>query len=173
MTDLSRSSPAEGSSCFGACRLSCVADVTIISGMDDFSNIVTRTFAFLVDKHGFQLVSGQRQGSLDSITYEKNPILIEFGWYKGEIDINFRVDLENAIFRPYRSRTFALSKIALWRDKSAYRNAPRFPNYITTLADAETWLQFEAAVMKRFCEPILHGDLGILEALTQGKRAGT
>jgi hypothetical protein len=35
--------------------------------MEDFSLIVTRLFAFLVEKYGFQLISGQRQCSLDSI----------------------------------------------------------------------------------------------------------
>ena len=78
--------------------------------MEDFSGIVTRTFAFLVDKYGFQLMSGERRSSLDSITYEKKPVIIEFGWYKGEIDINLRVDVENEIFRPYRSRTFDYSR---------------------------------------------------------------
>jgi len=121
----------------------------------------------------FNWYRGRAKARWTPVTYEKKPILIEFGWYKGEIDIHFRVDLENEIFRPYRSRTFALSKVALWRDKNAYCNAPKFPNYITTLSEAETWLQFEAAVMKKFCEPILHGDLGILEAITQGRRATT
>jgi hypothetical protein len=144
-----------------------LAGHAIIQGMEDFSSMVTRTFAFLVDKYGFQLTSGERRSSLDSITYEKKPVIIEFGWYKGEIDINIRVDVENEIFRPYRSRTFDLSRIALRQDKNAYRNAPRFPNYITTLMEAETWLQFEACIMKRFCKPILRGDIHILEEITK------
>jgi hypothetical protein len=135
--------------------------------MDDFFRMVTHTFVFLVDEYGFQLTSGPRQSSLDSITYEKEPIFIDFGWYKGEIDISVRVDLENEVFRPYRSRTFALHKIALWQDQDAYRDAPSFPDYITTPGEADACLQFEAGIMKRFCGPILQGDIGILEKMTQ------
>ncbi len=57
--------------------------------MDDFFDMVTRSFAFLVDQYGFQLTSGPGRSSLDSIRYEKKPLVIEFSWYKGEIDIIF------------------------------------------------------------------------------------
>lgn len=140
--------------------------------MDDFFDIVTRSFAFLVDQYGFQLTSGPRQSSLDAIRYEKKPLLIEFGWYKGEIDIIFHVDLENEVFRPYISRIFALSEIARRHDRDAYRNAPRFPNYITTRDEAETAVQFEAHVMRKYCKLVLRGDISFLEEITHERRSG-
>ncbi len=138
--------------------------------MEDFFDMVTRSFAFLVDQYGFRLASGQRQSSLDSIRHEKKPVIIEFGWYKGEIDISFHVDLENEVFRPYLSRTFHLSEIARRQDKTAYRNGPRFPDYITTRDQAEAAVQFEAGVMRKYCKAILRGDLGLLEEITAERR---
>jgi hypothetical protein len=120
--------------------------------MGSFANVTKRLFAFLVKEYGFQLVSKDCRSSLDSITYEKKPLTIELGWYKGEIDISFHVDLENDIFRPYISRTFMLSEIALRQDKDAYRDAPSFPDYITTLAQAKAMLKFTAGIMKKHCD---------------------
>jgi len=138
--------------------------------MDDFFDMVTRSFAFLVDQYGFQLTSGPGQSSLDSIRYEKKPLVLEFGWYKGEIDSAFHVDLENEVFRPYVSRTFYLGEIARRQDKNAYRNGPKFPNYITTRQEAQTAIQFEAHVMKKCCKSILQGDLSLLEEITKERR---
>lgn len=139
--------------------------------MEGFFDIVTRSFAFLVDQYGFQLVCGPRQSSLDSIRYEKKPLAVEVGWYKGEIDIAFDVDLENEIFRPYVSRTFHLSELARRQDRTAYRNGPRFPNYITTRQEAQTAIQFEAHVMRKCCKSILQGDLSLLEQITRERAA--
>jgi len=144
-----------------------------MNDMSDFFDIVTRAFAFLTDKYGFQLISGPRQGSLDSIRYEKKPLIIELCWYKGEIYIAFSVDLENEVFRPYISRTFHLSEIARRQDKTAYRNAPKFPDYITTREQAETAIQFEAHVMRKCCKSILRGDLSLLEEITEERKGKT
>jgi len=110
-----------------------------------------RLFAFLVKEYGFQLTSKEPRSSLDSVAYEKKPVTIELGWYKGEIDISFHVDLENEIFRPYISRTFGVSEIALRQDRDAYRDAPRFPDYVTTGAQAEAALNYGAEIMPRSC----------------------
>jgi hypothetical protein len=135
--------------------------------MEGFFDVVTRSFAFLVDQYGFQLVSDQRHNSLDSIRYEKKPLVIELGWYKGEIDIAFYVDLENDVFRPYVSRAFQLSELARRQDGTAHRNGPKFPNYITTLQEAQTAVQFEAHVMRKCCKSVLQGDLSLLEQITR------
>jgi hypothetical protein len=138
-----------------------------MNDMEGFFDAVTRSFAFLVDQYGFQLLSGPRHNSPESIRYEKKPLVIEVGWYKGEIDIAFYVDLENDVFRPYVSRTFHLSELARRQDKTAYRNGPRFPNYITTRQEAQSAIQFEARVMRKCCKSVLQGDLRLLEEITR------
>ncbi|GEM_PF-5227475 len=142
-----------------------------------FPALVDEHFAFLVNKYGFVRLSPPECQAGEMVTFRKEPVSILIGWYKGEIDIDFCVDLDFAahhpIFRPYVSRTFRLEELALKQDADAYAAwAARSHqgNYITTLEEAGDFLHYSAAVMKRSVKPVLQGDMTMLEEVTKQRR---
>jgi len=136
-----------------------------------FFQSVRQTFDFLVRDFGYQL---QRSISDDAscVIYTHPLMNVEFYWGKGELDVIFRVKVENEIFRPYRSRAFSLSEVIRYLDETAFNAYPQINNgaYITTLSDAENVLQFHSALMHKYCTGILSGDLSLFEKLTIEKR---
>jgi len=138
-----------------------------------FASLVDKEFAFLVTEYGFLRVDSPPDGVGESAEYVKDPITVSFGWYKGEVDIDFHVSLEfaadHAIFRPYISRTFALSEVALGQDREAYASwaaRPHPGSYITSPDEALAFLVESARIMRRYGAPILRGDLTLLEQIT-------
>jgi hypothetical protein len=78
------------------------------------------------------------------------------------------------IFRPYLSRTFGLSEIALRQDSNAFASLAARPDlrgFITSSDHARLFLVEYARVMKQYCIPILQGNLTLLEEITKERRA--
>jgi hypothetical protein len=143
-----------------------------------FQSLVASVYDFLVREHGYQRVDRSDFKVGEFAEYRKDPISITIGWYKGEIDVNFTVALDFAadhtIFRPFRSRMFALWEIATRENPAAYASLSarmKGHGYITNLESARAYLEESARIMKRFCTPILQGDFKQLEAITLA-RAG-
>ncbi len=131
-----------------------------------FINTAKSDFAFLSDVYGFSLILPASDSSLESIRYDNFPLYIEIGWYKGEIDVIVGYSGETAILRPYKSRIFNLSEIALHSDSQALQDAPRFPNYITAEKDMIAALACWANILKKYGPPILRGDIRLLEEIS-------
>jgi hypothetical protein len=129
-----------------------------------FIETVQDKFSFLENTYGFTL----KKKTASSTEYTNGKIDILIGWYKGEVDIDVYVRIESDIFKPYLSRIFRLIQIIKYVDPKAIKNAPQFPNYITSDADCYVALAWGAKMMKSVCDPILRGDLRILEEITRG-----
>ena len=143
-----------------------------------FASLVETAFAFLAADYGFERVERPPDGVGESVEYLKDPITIAFSWYKGEIDIDFRVSLEfsagHKIFRPYLSRTFALSEIALRQNPQAFASwavRPHPAAYITSPDEAREFLVECARIMRQYSVPILEGQLKQLEEIAIERRA--
>ncbi len=143
-----------------------------------FSNEVANAFGFLVSDYGFRFVDRPDFPAGELIEYEKEPVTIGVGWYKGEIEINFSVALEFAaahhIFRPYLSRTFQLREIALRQNSDAFASwATRkdLGGFITRAEQAAPYLAACATIMRQYCVPVLMGDLTLLEEITMERKA--
>ncbi|MBI3371516.1 MAG: hypothetical protein HY017_07140 [Betaproteobacteria bacterium] len=142
-----------------------------------FSNLVVSEFGFLVSDYGFERVDHPDYPAGQFLEYRREPITIGFGWYKGEINVDFSVSLEfsaeHKVFRPYLSRTFSLSEIALRQDRDAFASwaaRPGAGEFITSLAKAKPYLAECARIMKQYCVSILRGDLTMLEHITAERR---
>lgn len=141
--------------------------------MSEFSDRVAVHFGFLTDEYGFSLVRTNAPiGEL--VQFKRDPLAVSIGWYKGEIDVSFSVGLqfamEHEIFRPYTSRTFRMQEIVLRKDEDAYTSLERV-GIVTTMAQADAVLTQEAMIMKRYCQPLLAGDLAQLESITLERRS--
>jgi hypothetical protein len=130
-----------------------------------FVNNAKNYFSFLTNDYNFTFIAPKSNSSLDPIRFEKSPIYIEIGWYKGEIDIIIGISSKTAILQPYKSRIFYLPEIALHLDSKALQRAPRFPNYITKEKEMIADLAYESELMKKYCSEILNGDIKILEEI--------
>ena len=130
-----------------------------------FINAVKSDFFFLAKAYDFTLVLPESDSSLESLRYENLPLFIEIGWYKGELDIIVGYSGETPILRPYLSRIFTLSEIALHLDSRALQEAPSFPNYITGESEISRAVAYWARIMKTYCSEILSGDIHILEEI--------
>ena len=142
-----------------------------------FAQQVADCCGFLADEYGFRF-AGEDHRVGEVVEYVKEPLTVYFGWYKGEIDIHVSLSLahaaNHAVFRPYLSRSFALRELALRQNPQAFADwAQRYPKaeYVTTPAQAAQWLGEWAAIMRRYCAPILAGDLALLEQITRERRA--
>jgi hypothetical protein len=142
--------------------------------MTSFPSLVASAFEFLVVEHGFQRVDRPDNRAGELVEYVKEPITISFGWYKGEIDINFCVSIQftegHKIFRPYLSRTFGLTEIAVRQNSNAFASwakRPEMGGSITTSEHAALFLSESARIMRLYCIPILQGNLAIFEEITK------
>ena len=145
-----------------------------------FSSEVATAFEFLVSEHGFRFVDRPEYRAGEMAEFRKEPVTISFGWYKGEVDIHFSVSLAYAsnhrIFRPYLSRTFQLHEVAVRQDPGAFASwADRkdLGGPITRAEQAAPYLAASAQIMRRYCIPILAGDLSLLEKITTERKAAT
>jgi hypothetical protein len=143
-----------------------------------FSSEVANAFGFLVSDYGFRFADPPDFSAGELVEYRKEPVTISFGWYKGEIDVNFRVSLEFAaahkIFRPYLSRTFQLREIAVWQDRNAFAfwaTRRDLGGFVLRSEQAAPYLDACAAIMRQYCIPVLSGDLTLLEKITMERKA--
>ncbi|HEV7926253.1 MAG TPA: hypothetical protein VGR14_12910 [Verrucomicrobiae bacterium] len=133
-----------------------------------FFDCARKDLDFLVKDFGF--AATVKEGPLPSIVFKKEPLAIEIGWYKGEVDCNFNVLLENNVFRPYISRGFVLWEVILRVDPNAFVEKPPLPRWALSVEDADCFLQYYAKLIQKFCSPILRGDLSLLESITWERR---
>lgn len=129
--------------------------------MNTFADLVKNLFAFL--ETDFQFIP-ETTGE-NRIEYKSPRLHVLFGWYKGEIDIDFYVQAQTKILVPYRTRMFRLYEVVRYFDKHALESAPKFPNYITALDDCRRELNFAAKVMRAYCADVLKGDITTFEKL--------
>lgn len=138
-----------------------------------FIDIALEHFDFLTNL-GFRATPETVCGEGISFTKDGHDLKVSLGWYKGEVDFEFEVLLENSVFRPYISRRFYLAEIVEFIDPSAIRKAlgerPPLPEWVLSAEDAHTVLQFYAMMVQKFCLPILNGDIEVLEAIFWKRR---
>ena len=70
---------------------------------------------------------------------------------------------ETASLRPYQSRIFSLAEIARHLDPVALKDAPRFPNHITTEKEIITAIAYGSRTLKKYGPDLLSGDITVLE----------
>jgi hypothetical protein len=139
-----------------------------------FINIALKYFGFLVKNFGFTATPETVCGVGLSFTKDAHALRVSLGWYKGEVDFEFEVLLENRVFRPYISRRFGLGEIVNVIDPNAIRRAlserPPLPVWVFSDEDADSHLQYRAMLVQMFCMPILNGNFEVLEAITWARR---
>ena len=90
--------------------------------MTTLTELVDPTFAVLFRDYGFVRKPSDEEGH---VSYFKEPLLIDFWWGKGEIDVLVEVALsftkDHKVFRAYISRTFELAELATRNDASALK----------------------------------------------------
>jgi hypothetical protein len=139
-----------------------------------FINIALKYFDFLVKDFGFTATPETVCGVGLSFTKDAHALKVSLGWYKGEVDFEFEVLLENSVFRPYISRRFRLGEIVNLIDPNAITKAlserPLLPRWVLSAEDAHSVLQYDAMLVQIFCLPVLNGDFDVLEAITWARR---
>lgn len=139
-----------------------------------FLEFASEEFSFLVKDLGFTSTPDHSCGVGLSFSKESLPLKLSLGWYKGEVDFEFQSLLENSVFRPYISRFFGLGEVVHHIDPNAIRNAlnerPPLPRWALSAEDAHYFLQYKAALVQKFCLPILKGDFAVLEAIIWERR---
>lgn len=134
-----------------------------------FRSAVTKHFAFLCEKYGFNLCPDDPPAAYHSVVYEKAPFVVEMWWGKGEVDVLVRVTIDTTILRPYRTKTFPLWMIVRRINPSALNRHPPLPQFALSVSDAEACLKWEAKLMSENCDELLRGDIKVLEDLSQEK----
>ena len=127
---------------------------------------MVKHFEFLVAEFGYVLRLPSDE-PLGMVHYEKLPVTIDIGWYKGEVSVLITVTVNTAMLRPGKSKQFYLDEIVGYLDKSAFKDIPKFPGYVTTDPQADEMLAFEARLLKTYGESFLRGDLKVLETIAQ------
>jgi len=137
--------------------------------MSAFEHWVKTSFGFLESDAGFTRMPFREKLVGESVEYVKWPLLIFIGWYKGEIDVNFHIDIgyteNHPVFRPNLPRTFPLHQVVLRQDKDAYASWPGKGGALTSVHEVQTVLRESARIMQEYCAHLLQGDLGLLEQL--------
>ena len=140
-----------------------------------FIDFASKEFDFLVKDFGYTATPPETVCGIGlSFTKEFFPLKVTMGWYKGEIDFEFQLLLENAVFRPYISRFFTLGDVVKHIDRNAISNAlnerPPLPRWVLSADDAHCILEYLAMLVQKFCLPILNGDFTVLEEITWERR---
>jgi hypothetical protein len=139
-----------------------------------FINVALKDFDFLVKDFGFTATPETVCGVGLSFTKDAHALKLSLGWYKGEVDFEFEVLLENSVFRPYISRLFYLGEIVNFIDPNAITKAlsemPPLPRWVLSAEDARSVLEYYAMLVQKFCLPVLNGDFDVLEAITWARR---
>lgn len=127
-----------------------------------FLDQVTEYFRFLETDHAFKAVVTD----VNSVEYRSAAVHVLIGWYKGEVDIDFYVQVDTPALRPGMSKMFKLYEVIRLKDKHALEHAPRFPDYITNAHDCAQMLKFASKAMRHHCSDILNGDIQFLEGMS-------
>jgi hypothetical protein len=146
--------------------------------MEYLDALIEHSFGFLVRDFGY---SRKMSAASGNAAYFKEPLLIQFWWGKGEIDILFEVTFDFArdheVFRPYISRTFTLRELALHHDRQAMaplrelaRSSPQAAGLLESPELAGRYLELTARIMQAHCRRTLDGDLSLLEQITRERR---
>ena len=136
-----------------------------MSSQRHFFSDAREAFDFLVSELGFRVIEPKTDSSLESVRFEKAPLSVEVGWYKGEVDVGLHVAIDTTILRPYRRKRFGLSEVLVHLQPGIFQTIPRLPESSTTLADARVYLACFAKLMRAHCAEILRGDLKTLEQI--------
>ena len=137
-----------------------------MSPQPTFIDHVLEHFAFLTDEFGFALRAPSLREALGMVHYERPPVTVDIGWYKGEVSVVVTAMAHTTILRPGRSKAFSLEEIAGHLDATALKEAPQFPGHITKVEEADRRLAFDASLLRKYGADILQGDLKILEAIS-------
>ena len=132
-----------------------------------FVDDVVAAFSYLTEDFGFQCILPQSESTLESIHFEKPPVYVDVGWYKGEVDVRIGSTITTAVLRPYRPKSFELWQIVAHLDPHAFSTTPDLPRIAQTTQDARAYLDYYSRLMKKHCTEILRGDLKILEDITK------
>jgi hypothetical protein len=139
-----------------------------------FINPALENFDFLVKDFGFAATPETLCGIGLSFARDAHDLKISLGWYKGEVDFEFEVLIENSVFRPYISRRFYLWEVVSFIDPDATTKVlserPPLPKWVLNAEDADIVLKYYSALVQEFCLPVLNGDFGALEAITWARR---
>jgi hypothetical protein len=133
-----------------------------------FITYASEVLGFLVNNHGFILITSDEHSK--SVFFSNDSLNIETYWGKGEVDLLFRVLLENDVFRPHISKQFDLSEVVRQIDPNTFDEKPDLPEWALTANDAKCYLQYYAKLIQKYCLPILGGDLSVLESITKKRR---
>ena len=68
----------------------------------------------------------------------------------------------NLVFKD-KNQISSLTEIALHQDSGAFKDAPRFPNYITTENDILTAISYGSRTLKKYGPDLRSGDMSLLE----------
>jgi hypothetical protein len=74
-----------------------------------FIDFAMSEIGFLVEDFGFTATVNNVVGI--AVSFAKDALAIESGWYKGEVDLVFLILLENSVFRPYIPRYYNLGEV--------------------------------------------------------------
>ena len=132
---------------------------------DLFLKDAEQSFDFLVRDFGYKCIMPPGKSTLEGLRFEKPPVYVETGWYKGEVDVTIGVTVDTTILRPYRTKRFPLWHVACHIDPAVKNESLPIKSFVTTNADAKLVLDHYAKMMKRLCGDILRGDLAILESI--------
>ena len=138
-----------------------------MSSIHDFHQGVFSAFAFLTSDVGFRCVTPDSDGALESVRFEKPPLAVEVGWYKGEVDVGIRVAIDTTILRPYRRKYFGVAEIAKHVKPDVFSVAPDLPRMAISSEDALVYARFYAGLLRAHCQDILRGDIKPLEEIVQ------
>ena len=127
-------------------------------------------FDFLIQDFGFTFTE-QPQTVGESVRYDGRILYVAVSLYKGEIDVNFWVKVDTPIIRPASPRMFEFQSIVRELDKDAFHDAPKFPKWERTPEEDLVLLRYYSGLVKRYCAPILRGDLSVLETLCKKRGA--
>jgi hypothetical protein len=143
--------------------------------MVPFADLVSARFAFLVTDFGFTRGTSADAGVEK---YTRFPLEVTLIWGQGEIDVILSVaysySLSHAIFSPYISRSFYLPELALRKNPHAFsiqHGWEVIPGPITSPERVDLELTRRAALLRKYCTPLLGGDLTLLEEITRERRA--
>jgi len=129
----------------------------------NFEESVRKHFYFLKSEYGF--VNNPK-----NLGYEKDGLEVEFYHGKGELEIQFFVRKNNAVFKPFVSRTFDLFYIVRQLKGGEITGAENLPKYMISSQDIDEYLSFSAQLMKTYCSMQLEGDLSIFEEIHRARR---
>jgi hypothetical protein len=141
-----------------------------------FRELALRHFTFLVENYGYSIHADAEDARQETVRFDRFPLSVNLGWYKGEVDIVFEVAFafarDHAVFRPFVSRRFNLAEILGRIDERALmplKEARLSGGWIsgpTFSTSADNALRIASNLMQAYCGSILSGQLGLLEKIT-------